>query len=137
MHVRFLPGGRREADQDYLVIAMHVTARLGLPAAIELSLLDVDGFPNRVSGCDVEVVDTTIPVPWGIEASGVSISIGPSTMAREDFWGQFWGERGPDDDGRWVQPIYRAEIERLVAEVGTDFDRAALAALPLWAKEPG
>jgi hypothetical protein len=53
-------------------------------------------------------------------------------MSRGDFWDQFWDNRGPDDDGRWVEPIYRAEVESLVGQMGNDFDRAALAAMPDW-----
>jgi hypothetical protein len=92
-------------------------------------------FPTLLPSSDAEIVEARIPVGWAANASHDHVAIGTVRMNRGDFWEQFWDNRGPDDDGRWVQPIYREEVRSLVAEVGTDSDRQAFAEMPDW-KEP-
>ena len=135
MHVRLRPDPRTRGlayDQDYLVLAMTINASADHSGEIAFWLLDEEGFPAMVHGRDVAIVEATIPSEWVVESSYDTVSIGAPAMARGDFWNQFADDRGPNDDHRWVQPIYRIEVERLVAEIGNDFDRAAFAEMPHW-----
>jgi hypothetical protein len=121
--------------RDYLVLAITIDARPAFPARSTLVLLGDDGFPTMLPSTDAEIVDATIPARWRVDASSGHVSIGPPAMNRGDFWEQFWDNRGPDDDGRWVQPIYRDEARSLVAEMGTRPDHRAVDEMPAW-EEP-
>ena len=78
------------------------------------------------------MVDGAIPASWTITGTDAEVVLGPPELSSLGFWSQFWDERGPDDDGRWVQPTYRVGVHRLIEDVGTEFDRRALSQLPEW-----
>jgi hypothetical protein len=127
----------RSPERDYLVVAITFDARPSWPARSTLVLLDDDGFPNAVHSSDTEIVDATVPSDWVVTSSDGTVTIGPPPISSiGDFWELFWGNHEPEDDGRWVQPIYREAVRALVSEFGTDDDRKAFGELPDWEVSP-
>lgn len=131
MRVRIRVDGHGRAwvdpDRDYLVLDVYATER-----GVFLVVLTDDGFPAAIPEGSTEVVDGRIPPGWVVGFGGTRIEVGPPAFRKMDFWNQFWDDRGPGDDGTWVEPIYRKVVVQLVDAVGTDADRAAVDAMPRW-----
>jgi hypothetical protein len=122
--------GWADRERDYLVLYIFASQ---LPGSV--AVLTDDGFDAALPMADIEITDPLVPHGWTVSASPAGIDIGPPEFHSKDFWNQLGGERSADDDGTWQQPTYRRVVMRLVDEVGTDGDRAAIDAMPPWGED--